>query len=284
MGDALQPVVSAAAGLIVTGLLACIAFGFAFQVSRMFHLALGANVLVALYFGLVLARAGSDLVEVVLLVVSAGACFGAGVELLVYRALIRLGVPNSRMVIASLGVLVVCQSLIAWSFGTELKTIETSPASGELLVLHLAIIAMTVVAAATLPSSWDHKVLMAVGENPGLAATLGISTERARLIAFALSGAAAGLLAVVLLFSVGARPEYGLQYVLVGSVGTLVGGSRSFIGWILGGAALGGVRLAALNALPNSGYVDLVTFLILLGLLLFRSNQLFGSIDDRRDA
>ena len=279
----MSPASAAAIGLIVTSILACVAFGFAFQVSRVFHLALGANVLVSLYLGLMLAEAGLDLTAVTLLVVVAGACFGASVEFLAYRPLNRLGVTNPRMVIASLGLLVVCQSLIAFYFGTELKTLSTPPVQSELIPLHVSIIAAAIAAAAVVPASRDHKLFVAVGENPHLAAGLGISTERVRLIAFALSGGVAGLLAMVLLFGIGARPEYGLHYVLIGSVGALIGGSHSIRAWILVGAALGLLRLTALHTLPDSNYVDLATFVILIGLLLFRSNDLFGNADGRRD-
>src|SRR5690606_327030 len=127
--------------------------------------------------------------------------------------------------------------------------------------------------------------MRAVSEN-GLAARLmGISIDRAVLLAFGLGGA---LAAVAGLFWGGKfgqiDPLMGLVPGLKAFVTTVIGGVGSVTGAVIGGYILGFAEVAFVGLLPPAyaGYRDAFVFLLLILILLVRPQGLFGRIEEQR--
>lgn len=102
--------------------------------------------------------------------------------------------------------------------------------------LALAVLVLAVVALRGVRGTRTGRVLIALRDNESAATTFGVSTTRAKLTAFALSGAVAAVAGVVLVLSQGAFRDvtYGPDQSLDVFVATVIGGLGSLAGAVIG--------------------------------------------------
>jgi branched-chain amino acid transport system permease protein len=108
---------------------------------------------------------------------------------------------------------------------------------------------------------------------------MGLRANRAISGAFALSGALAGVAAVLILMRRGdASPEMGTDYVLKAIVAAIIGGLGSMVGAVVGGLVLGIAEVAFRAWLPDSitGLTDGFVFAAIAVLLVVRPNGIFN--------
>ncbi|UDY35761.1 ABC transporter permease [Dermatobacter hominis] len=100
----------------------------------------------------------------------------------------------------------------------------------------LAVLALAVLALRGIRNSRTGRVLVALRDNEGGATAYGISTTRAKLTAFALSGAVAAIAGVVMVISQGAFRDvtYGPWESVDVFIATVIGGLGSLAGAVLG--------------------------------------------------
>jgi branched-chain amino acid transport system permease protein len=113
------------------------------------------------------------------------------------------------------------------------------------------------------------KALRACAVNRRAAQLMGINPSRMSLLAFSLAAALGAIGGMVL--APATRPTYdmGLMLGLKGFVAAIMGGLVSFPGAVIGGLVLGvGENVGA--GVTSSGYKDLIVFVILILILLFR--------------
>jgi branched-chain amino acid transport system permease protein len=113
------------------------------------------------------------------------------------------------------------------------------------------------------------KALRACAVNRRAAQLMGINPSRMSLLAFSLAAALGAIGGMVL--APATRPTYdmGLMLGLKGFVAAIMGGLLSFPGAVIGGLVLGvGENVGA--GVTSSGYKDLIVFVILILILLFR--------------
>lgn len=221
-------------------------------------------------------------------------CFGAGLalvaEVLVFRPL-RHASPVALMV-ASFALGVALQNLLLVLYGGRPKAVSLGAELGlpvrigtaEVPLLQLLVIAAVALILAALALMLKRSRLglemRAAAGDFGMARLLGVRANRVISGAFALSGALAAVVALILVAQTGvADVRMGGQIMLVGFIATVMGGMGS-----LSGAVVAGLGLGAASALLQAGlsaelrpFRDAFVFGLVILVLLFRPQGLFAS-------
>lgn len=261
-------------------------FGFVYRSFRIFHIAMGAQFVFSCYafylfavvvkLPLALAVAGGLALSVL---------FAAAIEWAVYRPFFRKGCSSGVVMIASLGVMIVVENLIALVFGNEVKTISTrlEPSVAfaglrftriQLLQFFAGIGVFALVGGMVRFGKW-FKALWAMGDQPELIPVLGLPLRKLRLLVMALGGVLVAVAAMLVSWDIGMDPHVGMHYLLLGSVAVFFGGTDRYWAW-----GAGAMLLSILQSLAvwqfSARWTDLVTFGVLIFVLLFRPQGLFG--------
>ena len=274
-------------GLTVGSMYALLAVSFAiiFNVTHVFHLAHGATFTLGAYSVYWLsAVAGLPFVAAIVGGVLLAAGFGLLVEVSLYRPLRRAQSPPMILFLTSVGVLIVVEGLTGLVFGTQplnFKSLPLEPVVVGPLTLPTANLAM--------PASWlivalvvlfllhsrSGKFLRAVGDSPRVALALGISLDLAFGLSFALGSGLAVFAAVLYGWYQSLTPLMGLNAILIGSAGVIIGGRHGVLPGAIVALALG-VLQAVLVAFVPTGWQEGTTFALLLVALLLRPQGIFG--------
>ena len=261
-------------------------FGFVYRSFRIFHIAMGAQFVFSCYafyffavgvkLPLALAVGGGLALSVL---------FAAAIEWAVYRPFFRKGCSSGVVMIASLGVMIVVENLIALAFGNEVKTISTrlEPSVAflglrftriQLLQFFGGVGVFALVGAMVRFGKW-FKAVWAMGDQPELIPVLGLPLLKLRLLVMALGGVLVAVAAMLVSWDIGMDPHVGMHYLLLGSVAVFFGGTDRYWAW-----GAGAMLLSILQSLAvwqfSARWTDLVTFGVLVFVLLFRPQGLFG--------
>ena len=265
--------------------MAC-AFGLIYRSARVFHIAFGGLLLIPPY---VAYAAGAWLKAPVWLAVALGVVAGAGAsflaELTLYRPFFNRKASPGTLIVASLGAYIILENLLAILFGNEVRTVDrelgtifplgpVDLSSFQLLQLGLcATILIGLIVAIRRVRMF--KAIWAMGEEPGLISVLGLPLMRYRSLVFALSGGIGGFAGCLIVLDVGVDPHMGMSYLLIAAVAVLAGGIDRYAGWILGGFTLALLQSLMVWKLSPK-LMDLVTFSVLIGVLIFRPQGILG--------
>lgn len=277
--------------IIAGAIYALLALGFnlLYSTARFFDLGYGAMTAVGGYSVFWLYKlVGLPLWPAIILGVLLTGCIGFLLEKVVYRPLRLRKASNTVLLIASLGVLTVLQAIIAILFSSQFQTLAKDIGSAvtytiaggvmtqtQVLIL-LAGLAIMVLLGLTLKYTRFGKAVRAVSDDEGVAAIVGVNTERVIGIVFfvgaligALSGAAVG-------FDTGIQPTMGLPLLLKAIVAAIIGGIGNVWGGVLGAFVL--ALIENLAAWQFSGeWKDAIAFLVLILFLLFRPQGILGN-------
>ena len=276
-------------GIIQGMLAACLAggFGMVYRSCRLFHIALGAQFVFSCYaffsfavqlkLPIVVAGIGAVLLSV---------AFAWGIEFAVYRPFFNKRCSSGVLMIASLGILIVIENLIAMCFGNEVKTIsntlEPSFMLSSLRFTRIQVIQffsgliLFVAIGILVKRSRYCKAVWAMGDQPELIPILGLPLTRLRLMIMAFGGVMTAIPAILISYDIGMDPHVGMHYLLLASVSVFFGGVDRYWAW-----GAGALILCILQSLTvwqfSAKWIDLVTFGILICVLLFRPQGLFGT-------
>ena len=218
-------------------------------------------------------------------VLALSAAFAALIECVVYHPFAQKRCSSGVVMIASLGVMIVVENVIALAFGNEVKTIsnqlEPSVAFAglrftriQLLQFFVGLGVFAAVGAAVRHGKW-FKALWAMGDQPELLPVLGLPVRWLRLGVMMLGGVLVAIPAMLISWDIGMDPHVGMHYLLLGSVAVFFGGVDRYWAW-----GAGAMILSALQSLAvwkfSAQWNDLVTFGVLVFVLLFRPQGLFG--------
>ena len=211
------------------------------------------------------------------------------VDRLVFRRLRARHAHNLTMVFASFGVAMILRNLVlllwgpdAHLYNNELQiAIEVLPGvrvlPDQIFVLLLALV-LVVALHLLLRLSRLGMAMRAMAENDALSRVCGIETERAIRWAWMASGMLAAAGGVFMGLTVQLRPEMGFNLLLGILTAAILGGTGSLLGAVVGGLAVGLAENLAVLVIPT-GYKAAVPFLLLMLVLYFRPQGLFGSTD-----
>jgi branched-chain amino acid transport system permease protein len=213
----------------------------------------------------------------------AGSALGLLIERLAYRPV--RSAPHINAFIIALGLTMMVEGLNLLAFGADQVVIQT-PYRGvfsiggvvvaelRLLVILTACVLIGTVAL-LISRTKTGKSIRAVAQNPPAAVLMGVNVNRVSAIVFSVSsalGAAAGALVGALL---AIAPGVGEGLAVKGFAVLILGGLGSIPGAIVGGIVLG-VSESLAAGFISSAYKDVIAFMVMILVLLFRPEGLLG--------
>lgn len=259
-----------------------------FGILRLVNLAHGELIMLAGY-AIFFAAASVPFAALVGAAVVAAVVAALAMERIAFRPM-RSASPATLMV-ASFGVSYFLQNLAVVTMGSQSKPIGLTGFLTESLMLgpfrvatlDLVTIATTLTLLALLAAFLRYTLLglkmRAAAEDFRMARLLGVRASPVIAVAFLISGAFAGIVAVLLVARTGtASPTMGITPLIIGIVAVVVGGMESLSGAVLGGLILGFLTtgLQVLLPLALQPFRDAVVFGAVIVFLLFRPQGIFG--------
>jgi len=264
-----------------------ISFSIIFQTSRFFHFAHAATIPFGAYVAYACSRAaGVPFTPCFLVGIASAAALGWSMNRFVYRPLRCRNVTPLVLLLASLGLYVILQNVIAAVFGSDTKVLMQVQSQGifELVGARMSSIQLWTIVLATgcigcfalmFGKSKLGLAIRAVSDDRQLSEVSGVDGEQTLSSAFLIGSVLAGLAGLLIALDVGVTPVTGLPLLLLGVVATIVGG----VGRIQG-IAIASVLLAICQNSAEwhygSHWKEVVVFLILLVFLVFKPEGIIG--------
>jgi branched-chain amino acid transport system permease protein len=278
-----------ATGLVVGSIYALCALGWGliYGTTLHFHVAHGAVFTLAAYYAWVGQKLlGLPLLAAVVLAIAAAALSGLLIDLLLYQQLERRGAIRTTVFISSLGLLIVVENILAIVFtpdplrmdiGVLQNAIQLGPVF--LTWLHVLAVALAIVGylalMAFLKRSRLGQAIRAVSSSPEMARTVGIDLGRIQLLTYAIGSAIAAPAGIVVAMDVGAEPYRGTTYVLLASVGVILGGIGSIPGAMVGAVFLGLLENLGIWQIPSE-WQSAISFGVFLVFIVVKPRGFFG--------
>lgn len=209
----------------------------------------------------------------------------------IYRVVIRPVTKSKDVVMASLvvtfGIAIVIENIMSyfWSpdprilkppyTGTSFFIGELTISKGPLIGFVLAIVAIAILYL-FIYHTYTGKAVQATWQNPTGAALVGINPEHVSLIAFGLSIASSGLAGIAMAFIYAFYPTISAVWTLFVFLVTIVGGVGNILGTAFAGLIIGFIIGVSGAFLPFI-WVNVLMFVLLLSILLFRPEGLLGT-------
>ncbi|HJU23187.1 MAG TPA: branched-chain amino acid ABC transporter permease [Casimicrobiaceae bacterium] len=281
----------AIAGISVGSIYALVALAIVipFKASGVLNFGQGEIVTFGAYAAFVLTQLALPYPIVLIGVLLLGGFGGIAIERVLIRPIVKA--PEFTLVIATFAIGLLIKGAISIHFGDSPNSIDGPFGSDPIVAAGLRfnptslwIFACTALVTFSVIAFFRYtrlgKAMRAVSVNADAARLMGIRVERVYRWSWAIStaiGALAGLLVAPL---IGVNPEIG-QLILRGLLGAVLGGFTSVGGAIVGGLAVGLIETFA-GVLVGSTFKNLVPFLLLMVLLVFRPQGLFGAAEIKR--
>lgn len=276
-------------GLIAGSIYSLVAAGFSliYSTCKFIHFAHGGVIVLSAYalywFFAVL---GLNFYLSVVLAVIVSAVLGYLINKFVYRPFRNRKAGGSVLLIVGLALFIFCESLALMLFGADVKVLDfLSRAKGLDIIgaiatpLQIFIFFVSAILFAFLflfmKKSKTGKAIRAVADNKDVAEIVGISAEKIYTRSFIIGSAIAGVAATLISLEQNIEPSMGMNLMIKGFTGAVIGGLGSVPGAILGSFLLGLVENFGVWFL-SSGYKDAIAFIILFIFLLFRSEGILG--------
>ncbi|MBM3556813.1 MAG: branched-chain amino acid ABC transporter permease [Alphaproteobacteria bacterium] len=273
-------------GLVMGSVYVLVALGLTviFGILGVAHFAHGSVAMFGGYFTFFLGqKLGLSLFPAMLLAMPAGALLGVVIERLAYRPV--RDAPHINAFIIALGLSLLIDKVNLLAFGADQiviaspyrKVYDVGGVAMTELRLYVLGTSLALVSAMGLliHKTKTGRAVRAVAQNRPAAILMGVNVERVSMIVFGISsalGIAAGAL-IGALFAVAPGVAEGLT--IKGFAILILGGLGSFPGAIIGGLVLG-VSESLAAGLISSAYKDVIAFLVMIVVLLFRPEGLMG--------
>ncbi len=273
-------------GLVLGSIYALCALGFTliFGVARVVNFAYGEILMLGAFVTLSL----MTLLDIgFFIALPIGMAAIAALSVLVYVATVRPVIRGTELqaMLVTIGVLYVLREVAIFIWGTAPRQMEMGVEGaieiGEIIVTYqrlVAIATMVVLVVALYLILYRlriGKALRAVAQNPAGAEAIGLSVDRMVSFAFAVSGAMACAAGALLGALYATEPTMGGAPLLKSFVIVIFGGLGSVPGAIMGGLLIGLIETFA-GAYISYAFKDVLTFLIMIAVLLFRPAGLLG--------
>jgi len=273
-------------GIVAGALCSLVALGYTliYGVSRLINFSHGDVMMASAYACLLFTeQAHCSLPAGLLVAVMSGAVLSLAVERLAVRPASRTG-DSLAPVISTIGASLVLQASITLIFGVQARPL---PADVYLRGLRIGPVESTVAQIATLGTclllglvlAWFlryhscGRLLRAVADDADLAETVGMDRKRAVTVAFAVSGALAGVAGVAAGVDSALRPTMGYPIGFRGFTAAVLGGLGNPAGAVLGATVVGlGGSIA--GTYLSSAWVPAYVFGMLVMVLLVRPRGL----------
>ena len=274
-------------GLLLGGLYACVAAGFSlvWGVLNVINLLHGTLVVLGGYLAwMAWAFLGLHPLLALPFVALVVGLFGAGLQAgLLNRA---VGAPVLVTLVVTFGLDLIVGNGLLLGFGADYRTIRPSFTLGTAQIAGIyvpldraaaasAALAMTGGLYLLLRRSWLGRAIVAVRMDRDAARLMGVMVSRAYIVTFALSAALAGAAGDLLGLVFPISPLQSGDYLAISFTVCVLGGLGSVVGAAAGGLLLGLVESIA-GLLRGPQNASLASFVLLIALLAFRPDGLFG--------
>ena len=258
------------------------AFRLMFSVSPFFDIALGASVALGAYLGYVLIPVIGILAYPLILL--GVIIFTWAQEAFIYRPMRGAGASPMVLLVVSLGVYTIFESVIHLCFGPQYQTLgsvmdlaQINLGGAHLPLVQLIIIILGLVSLIgiydILQKTFLGKEIRAIAQNSDLAFTTGININRVIIIVSIVVGAILGAYGVCVGYDTGMEPTMGFNILFKGMIGAIIGGPTILA------AYLGAMILALAENIGvwffASQWRDLIAFVIFILLLWLRPGGIF---------
>ena len=273
-------------GMAIGAVYVLIALGLTvvFGILGIAHFAHGSVAMFGGYLTFVLGeRFGLSFFPAMAVAMVAGALAGLLIERLAYRPV--RDAPHINAFIIALGLTMMIEGMNLLMFGADQVVIQTTyrgvfniggivVAELRVLVIVTAIVLVGIIAY-LISQTKTGKSIRAVAQNRQAAVLMGVNVSMVSLVVFSISsalGVSAGALIGALL---AIAPGVGEGLAVKGFAVLILGGLASIPGAIVGGLILG-VSEAMAAGFISSAYKDVIAFLVMIVVLLFRPEGLLG--------
>lgn len=276
-------------GIIAGSIYSLIALGFTviYRTVKFFHFAHGVVYAAGAYFAYTFAISlHLPFVIAFFLSVIFAAFLGIGIDRFVYYPLRINKAPSLSFIIASFGVFIFLQNLIALSYGNRILILRTWPIKEgytilsaiitptQLMILIISILLMLFLWL-FIQKTKIGKAMRAVSDDPLAASVVGINPDKIILTSFAIGSALAGAAGTLIALETNIEPTMGWPAILKGIIASVVGGIGSLQGAVFGSFLLGLAENLGIWKL-SSMWKDTISFTILIIFLLIRPRGFFG--------
>ncbi|RCV63326.1 branched-chain amino acid transport system permease protein [Methanophagales archaeon] len=283
-------------GVIAGSIYALVALGFTiiYRTVKFFHFAHGVVYTAGAYFAYTLFTfLHLHFVLCFLLAAVFTAILGIGMDKLVYYPLRIRKASNLVLLLASFGIYIFLQNLIALIYGNQVLVLRTGPIK-EGYKFFTAVITPTqltilVVSILLMFLLWFFiqktklgKAMRAVADDPLAASVVGINPDKIILASFAIGSALAGVAGVLVSLETNLEPTMGFSAILKGIIACIIGGIGSIPGALFGGFFLGLVENLGIWKIPSI-WKDFISFAILIIFLLIRPYGIFGTKPEKEE-
>jgi len=276
--------------LALGSLYALIALGvtLVYSVMNMMNFAHGEFIMLSAYALYVLAGAPFGIALAGALVT--GVLIAIAAERVAFRPVRKADM--SAQLVTSLAVATILQNAVMASVDARPKSIATpsfvseTTQVGSLSVHNLEFVTLGLTAVVLGGLGWllyrtrAGLAMRAAAENFDMARLLGVRADRVIALSFAISGALAAIVGVLLVMQTGqVSPTMGLTPVLVGFVAVTIGGFGRMLGAVIGGLLLGAAS-SLLGAYLPAGLLpfrDAIVFSLPVAILIFKPQGLLGA-------
>jgi len=267
--------------------LVAISFSLIFSTARFFHFAHAAIITVAAYASFVFsAWVGAPIAVSALLALITGSGLGWCLEKAVYRPMRHSGTTPLILLLASLGLYIVLQNVVAAVFGDDTKVLGGPGIVPTFSILGATLTSIQLIAIGTAVMVLFGKIfvidktrvglsLRAVADSPDLARVSGIELDRTMGIAFCLGSFLASAAGIFRALDVGMTPTMGLPMLLLGVVAVVLGGNGKTLGVAIASLLLAFCQQVAGWKL-GTHWEEAAAFLLLLAFLLYRPQGILG--------
>ncbi len=277
--------------LISGSIYALISAGFSltFSACGFFNFAHGAIITVGAYcFYTLTMQLHINFLESIIFTLFFSGITGWIINRFVYRFLRHRNVSNPIMVIASLALLIISESIISILFGADVKSIKSNSIAKT---IDLQTVKITYLQVVSIISSFVvfilfvlimyktkiGKAIRAITNNKIMAEIVGISSEKVYSLSIVIGSIVAGIISIILALEQNITPYVGSNLVFKGFVASIIGGIGHIPGAILGAFLLGLIENVGVWFLP-SGYKDAISVALLVLFLLYRPQGFFGVV------
>jgi branched-chain amino acid transport system permease protein len=218
------------------------------------------------------------------------------VELVAYRPLRRHNAPPLAFLITAIGASLAISEAVGVSTdrnqtgvpplireATVVQIGNTRITNLQVLIVGLALVMMFLLDRFINRTRLGRGV-RAVAQNPDSAALMGVNKNRVISLVFLLGGLMAGMAAVMYMFKIGTtRYDAGFNLGIAAFTAAVLGGIGNLRGALLGGLIIGLFENYG-SALFGSNYRNVVTFVLLIVILMFRPSGILGEVLGRARA
>lgn len=283
-------------GIIAGSIYALIALSFTiiYRTVKFFHFAHGVVYTAGAYCAYALITLlGFHIVPAFLISMAFTCALGMAVDKSTYLPLRKKKSPPLVLLIASFGIFIFIQNLIALIFGNQILTIRTGPikegyaifgaviTQNQIIILIVSVVLMFLLWYFIIRTKLG-KAMRAVSDDSTATSVVGINPNKTILSAFAFGSALAGAAGILISLETNIEPTMGFMAILKGIIASILGGIGNIPGAMLGGFFLGIVENLGIWHIP-AGWKDSIAFLVLIIFLLFRPGGIFNVKSEKEE-